>query len=77
MTRNTARESKDAEERLRGFIAKFEPGHQAVIRAVRKVLRKRFPTATELVYDNYNFFVIGFGPTEASFGLHRFDRSRR
>jgi hypothetical protein len=31
---------------------------------VRKALRKRFPTATELVYDNYNFFVIGFGPSE-------------
>jgi hypothetical protein len=29
-----------------------------------KALRKRFPTATELAYDNYNFFVIGFGPTE-------------
>jgi hypothetical protein len=52
------------EEQLAGFIAKFEPKHQAVIRAARKALRKRFPTATELVYDNYNFFVIGFGPTE-------------
>jgi hypothetical protein len=31
---------------------------------VRKALRRRFPTATELVYDNYNFFVIGYGPTE-------------
>lgn len=27
-------------------------------------MRKRFPTANELVYDNYNFFVIGYGPTE-------------
>jgi hypothetical protein len=31
---------------------------------VRKALRKRFPTANELAYDNYNFFVIGYGPTE-------------
>ena len=53
-----------AERQLRSFIAKFEPKHQVLIRAVRKVLRKRFPTAYELVYDNYNFFVIGYGSTE-------------
>jgi uncharacterized protein DUF1801 len=49
---------------MRGFIAKFAPWHQTLIRAVRKALRKRFPTAFELAYDNYNFFVIGYGPTE-------------
>jgi hypothetical protein len=27
-------------------------------------MRKRFPTANELVYDNYNFFVIGYCATE-------------
>ncbi|MGH7581844.1 MAG: hypothetical protein ACREL5_01310 [Gemmatimonadales bacterium] len=27
-------------------------------------MRKRLPTANELVYDNYNFFVIGYGPNE-------------
>ena len=53
-----------ANERLRGFIAKFAPKDQALIRAVRSGLRKRLPTAFELVYDNYNFFVIGYGPTE-------------
>ena len=54
----------NAETQLKGFIAKFDPKHQAVIRAARKALLERFPTATELVYDNYNFFVIGYGPTE-------------
>jgi hypothetical protein len=54
----------DAESRLRNFIEKFEPEHQALIRAVRRKLRKRFPTATEMAYDNYNFFVIGYSPTE-------------
>jgi hypothetical protein len=53
-----------AEQHLKGFIAKFESKHQALIRAVRRRLRSRFPTAYELVYDNYNFFVIGYGPTE-------------
>jgi hypothetical protein len=27
-------------------------------------VRKRFPTANELVWDNYNFLVIGYSPTE-------------
>jgi hypothetical protein len=53
-----------AEKQLEGFIAKFEPKHQALIRATRKALRRRLPTANELVYDNYNFFVIGYCPTE-------------
>ncbi len=59
-----ARTLAQAEAQLKGFIAKFEPKHQTLIRAVRKGLRKRFPTAYELAYDNYNFFVIGYGPTE-------------
>jgi len=59
-----ARKPLEAEAQLKGFIAKFEPSHQTLIRAVRKALRKRFPTAYELAYDNYNFFVLGYGPTE-------------
>jgi len=50
--------------RLRSFIAKFEPRHQTLIRAVRRAIRAHLPTADELVYDNYNFFVIGFGSTD-------------
>ena len=54
----------DAEKQLKSFIDKFEPRNQTLIRAVRKALRKRFPAANEIAYDNYNFFVIGYGPTE-------------
>ncbi|HEX4603521.1 MAG TPA: hypothetical protein VH724_05965 [Candidatus Angelobacter sp.] len=54
----------DAEKQLAGFIAKFAPDHQALIRAFRKALRKRLPSANELVYDNYNFFVIGYCSSE-------------
>jgi hypothetical protein len=54
----------DAETRLQHFIEKFEPEHQTLIRAVRRKLRKRFPTAIEMAYDNYNFFVIGYSPTD-------------
>ena len=54
----------DAETRLSGFIAKFEPKTQALIRSVRRALRRKLPTAHELVWDNYNFFVIGYSATE-------------
>jgi Domain of unknown function (DU1801) len=52
------------ESRLKSFVAKFDRENQSLIRAVRRAVRKRLPTATELVYDNYNFFVIGYSPTE-------------
>src|SRR5579872_7635134 len=53
-----------SEEQLAGFIKKFDTKNAALIRSVRKALRKRLPTANELVYDNYNFFVIGYCSTE-------------
>ena len=56
--------SPDAEEQLRSFIDKFDPNGQALVRSMRKALRKRLPTANELVYDNYNFFVIGYCSSE-------------
>jgi len=52
------------EKRLTSFIAKFTPAMGQLIRECRKVMRGRFPTANELVYDNYNFFVIGYCTTE-------------
>ena len=60
----TATKAPDAEKQLKSFIAKFEPKQQTLIRAARKALRKRLPTAHEMVYDNYNFFVIGYSPSE-------------
>jgi hypothetical protein len=56
--------AKDAEAQLKSFIEKFEPANEALIRSVRAILRKRMPTANEMVWDNYNFFVIGYSPTE-------------
>ncbi|TSA18307.1 hypothetical protein D4R75_11430 [bacterium] len=52
------------EQQIKGFIAKYEPKYQRLIRSVRKALRKRFPTADELIYDYNNAFVIGYSPTE-------------
>jgi len=64
-TKQTAsRAGATGEQQLAGFIEKFDSKNAALIRSVRKVLRKRLPTANELVYDNYNFFVIGYCSTE-------------
>ena len=62
--RTTAAAGADAERQLKAFIGKFDPKDQQLIRAVRRALRQWFPTAHELVWDNYNFFVIGYSPTE-------------
>jgi hypothetical protein len=52
------------ESQLRTFIGKFDPKDQKLIRAIRREIRRLLPTAHELVWDNYNFFVIGYSPTE-------------
>lgn len=55
-----------AERQLEGFIGKFDSKNAELIRPVRKAMRKRLPTANELVYDNDNFFVIGYYPAGRS-----------
>jgi hypothetical protein len=49
---------------LRAFLAKFSPEIAARAQAILKKMRARYPSALELVYDNYNALAIGFGPTE-------------
>jgi hypothetical protein len=61
-TKSTSAESPA--KQVAGFIAKFDPKMARLIRATRAAVRKRFPTAIELIYDNYNFFVMGFCTTE-------------
>ncbi|HWG71519.1 MAG TPA: hypothetical protein VN692_19045 [Steroidobacteraceae bacterium] len=52
------------EAQLKLFIGKFTPAMGANIRAARSGMRSLLPGAVGLVYDNYNFFVIGYGPGE-------------
>jgi len=59
-----AKRAASPQTQLAEFIAKFDPANQKFIRSVRSALRRRLPTANELVYDNYNFFVIGYCTTE-------------
>lgn len=59
--------SKSPAARLAGFIARYDPAVARLARATRAGMRRRFPTALELVYDNYQFLAIGYGaPDRAS-----------
>jgi Domain of unknown function (DU1801) len=51
-------------KQVAGFIAKFDPAVAKLARSARSLVRKRFPTAIELVYDNYNALAIGYSSTE-------------
>jgi hypothetical protein len=63
--KSTAAETTESPARqLASFIAKYEPAVARLARAARARLRKRLPTAIELVYDNYQFLAIGFASTE-------------
>ena len=53
------------EKQIAELISRFEAKDQKVFQAARKAVRKRFPTANELVYDYARNFVTGYSPTEA------------
>lgn len=52
------------EAKLQFLMEKFDPKDQTLIRAVRSAVRKRLPTANELLYDYKTFFVIAYSPTD-------------
>jgi hypothetical protein len=56
--------AKAPKAQLEGFLAKYSTEIAALARAVLRKMRARLPGAVELVYDNYNALVVGFGPTE-------------
>ena len=49
---------------LQRFLGKYSPATAAEARAALAHMRRLVPGAVEMVYDNYNALVIGFGPTE-------------
>jgi hypothetical protein len=62
--RATTKTATPPAKQVESFIAKFDPAIARIVRAARSKLRKRYPTARELVYDNYNALAIGYGPNE-------------
>jgi hypothetical protein len=55
---------RSAEAQLRTLITKFAPEHLRLIGAMRRSLRKRLPTAHEVVYEYKDCFVISYSPNE-------------
>src|SRR3954452_4476546 len=53
-----------ASSQVASFIAKFDPANAKLSRTCRTAMRKRLPTANELVYDNYNFLAIGYSASD-------------
>jgi hypothetical protein len=60
----TAAARRAAEAELRELIAKFAPAHQGLVGTMRRSLRKRLPTAHEVVYEYADCFVISYSPDE-------------
>ena len=55
---------RSAEAQLRALVAKFAPAHLRLIGTMRRSLRKRLPTALEVVYEYRDWFVISYSPNE-------------
>ena len=51
----------DEQAKLDGFIDRYTPEIAGDARRALTFMTARLPTATRLVYDNYNALVVGFG----------------
>ena len=60
----SAVERRSAEAQLRALITRFAAAHHRLIGAARRWLRKRLPTAHDVVYEYRDFFVISISPNE-------------
>jgi hypothetical protein len=58
---------RSAEAELRGLVASFAPAHQGLIGTMRRSLRKRLPTAHEVVYEYSDCLVISYSPNERGY----------
>jgi hypothetical protein len=53
-----------AQSQLDSFLDKYDPEVAAFARRALAKMRRLVPGAIEMIYDNYNWLVIGFSPTE-------------
>lgn len=63
----SASERRAAEAEALSLIKKFAPEQEKLVAAMRKSIRKRLPTAHELVYEYRSWFVISYSPSEAGY----------
>jgi hypothetical protein len=54
----------NAQAQLDSFLAKYGPEVEAFARRALAKMRKLVPGAVEMIYDNFNWLVIGFSPSE-------------
>jgi hypothetical protein len=66
-TTQSAAERRSAEAELRALLAHFSRADQALIGTLRRSLRKRLPTAYEVVYEYSDSVVISFSPDERGY----------
>jgi hypothetical protein len=64
MTRSTPVTGTSPARQLNVFLDRFDPKIRRLVREARTKLRRRMPTAIELVYDNYRALAIGFAASE-------------
>jgi len=57
-------QSKPPEVQLASFLDKYTAEIVTLAESILEEMRRLYPTAIELVYDNYNALAIGFSPTE-------------
>jgi hypothetical protein len=53
-----------AREQLSTFLSRYSPEIRKRASTILRKMRARLPGAFEIVYDNYNALVIGYGPTD-------------
>jgi hypothetical protein len=63
----SAAERRSAEAELRTLFDRFAPAHLRLIGTMRRCLRKRLPTAHEVVYEYRDWFVISYSPNERGY----------
>jgi hypothetical protein len=54
----------DAPRELLALLARFDPAIRTLVHQARTKLRRRMPTAIEVVYDNARALAIGFASSE-------------
>jgi hypothetical protein len=61
---HTALAPETPARQVAGFLARFDPRIAHIARHARIALRRRLPTALELVYDNFHALVMAFGSSD-------------
>lgn len=64
MSSQSAVARRAAEAEVSRLVEKFAPQYQRLVAAMRRSLRRRLPTANEVVYEYRDCFVISISPSE-------------